>query len=229
MATATVEQLPGGRVRVNDSVIALKSSDGMLVCGNHPGQQFCDHIEACISIHADAGLLVSDAVERTGIQIKIPLAPRQDQWAQVKFGDFHEGTQAYKLYLILPPSARAVDDVNFLGFVQRGEGRAVIRSMIYDWFRANVESDKLTCSATSHKFTQEQIWNKNIKLGGAIQLAEYWSVFTNKMCLSCSLRVTQIDDLIPDAAAKPRWSSGIELNQNFLGEILNTPAWRGHP
>lgn len=204
MATATVEQLPGGRVRVNDSVIALKTSDGTLICGNHPGQQFCDHIEACISIHADAGLLTAPDVEKTGIKIKIPIAPRQDQWAWVKFGDLHEATHAYKLYLQV---AGTKHDERFLGFIQRGEGRAVIRSMIYDWFRSNIEVDGLSCSATSHKFRQENTWQKNIKLGGAIQLAEYWSVFINKMCLSCSLRVTEIDDLIPDSGStKSRWS-----------------------
>lgn len=203
MATATVEQLPGGRVRINEAVIAYRSSDGLLVCGNHPGQQFCDHIEACISQHADAGMLTAPDVEKTGIKIKVPVAPRQDQWAWVKFGEFHEATLSYKLYLEVASTKR---DERFLGFIQQGEGRAVIRSMIYDWFRTNVETDGLSCSATSHKYREENNWTKNISLGGAIQLAEYWSVFTTKMCLTCNLRVLSFDDLVPDAGgSKGGW------------------------
>lgn len=193
-----VEQLTNGHVKINGAVIRV-SAGGALVCSIHPGKTFCSEIKIAVEEHYDAELLGPPEAELTNLIITVPLVPARQQWTRVKIGEFHEGTLAYKLYLWESKDKH----YDFLGFLQKGEGRSVIRSMIYDWFRSNIDVVSLRCSSTSHGFKQELQWNQNTgpKAQSVEQFAEFWSVWSTKMCLSCSNVLTSLDDLVPDASS----------------------------
>ena len=199
----TAEHMTGGRVKVREAIVQLRPASGFLSCSKHHNDNFCEHIEEVIKDHLDIGMLGAPDTELNGTKISVPLVPRHKQWADVWVGEFHEGTESYRLWLREPSKPKG--DI-FLGFLQHGEGRAVIRGMIYDWFRGTVSIPMLQCNSTSHKFKQEVEWKKHTGLesSAADQFAEYWSVWKTKMCLTCNMGLN-FDDLVPDGSSKPNW------------------------
>ena len=64
-------------------------------------------------------------VELDGVKIGVPMVPSRDQWATVRVGKFIESVGAHKVYW--RPEVVGIDtitdDLHFLGFLHRGEGR----------------------------------------------------------------------------------------------------------
>lgn len=204
MATGgIIDRLPDGRVRVDDTfVISLNRADGKLNCSGHRNVDFCPHIQHIITEHEDFSLIAAPDSEWSGQLVVVPLVPKHGVWANVRIGDLHEATHAYKIELTVQ-----TDPVKreFLGFLQKGEGRAVIRSMIWAWFQSNILPTRsiYKCRSTAHKFRQEQRWNMHTQHGAPLEdtFAEFWTVWQTGFCLYCNSAMKALDDAIPDSTA----------------------------
>lgn len=192
-----------GKLELVDSgaVLMLDRKKGLLVCNLDPQDRFCDHIRMIVEKDADAMLLGPLDSEWSGISIEVPVAPSWGQWTKVRLGEFHQGTSAYPVELHV-----ANDPVRyeFLGFLTRGEGRAIIRGMIYNWFQATVNPSLLRCESTSHKFKEESTWlaHTGPKAQAIDRFAEHWSVWKNRFCLSCEKKINDLTGLVPDPGGK---------------------------
>lgn len=195
----SVQVLESGRIRVNDAVISRKG-DGFLGCDRHGGHKLCAHVRDLLREGSDWMILGAPEAELVGMKVPIPLIPKYDIWTWVKFTERIESVMAYKIQLYITKdkgSARTIEET-YLGFLHRGEGRLVIRSMIIDWFRGSVEVDRLRCESTSHGFRQEQRWRKDT-FGdlGDDAFAQWWSVWQSGFCLDCAGLLNNFDDLVP--------------------------------
>lgn len=199
---ATV-QLRDGSVQVDDAVVMLRPASGFLKCSKDPNDNFCKHVEEAIVSHADAALIAPLDTELSGTKISVPLVPKHKQWADVYVGEFHVATESY--YLWLRDETPSTNE-HFIGFLQKGEGRAVIRSMVYDWFRSNVSLPMMKCNSTSHRFKQEQVWMQHTGMDASAsdQFAEYWSVWKTKMCLMCNVGL-DFSDIVPGSDTESGW------------------------
>lgn len=197
----------GNLLRVDGIVVKLAPKTGYLSCGNSfcNGELFCSHISAVIQQHEDYSLLGPPDSELTGVRVMVPLVPVHEIWTEVRIGDLHNPTNAYRLWLCKTTSGQP--EVA-LGFLQQGEGRAVIRSMVYSWFMSTVSISLLSCPDGRHSYKQELAWRKNIgpDSNAGQQLAEFWSVWAEGRCLTCNSSVMIFDDLVPDASSN---SSGM--------------------
>jgi hypothetical protein len=109
--------------------------------------------------------------------------------------------------VILPKSYAHlfVEDEQFIGFLQPGEGRAVVASMLDNWLFAQDLND-IVCPETSHSFKAQLHWELMMKQDSAQRRQEYWSVVSTGKCLYCSEHSTDFDDLVPDPGKiRPPW------------------------
>lgn len=165
---------------------------------------WCTHVEKSLRLNLDAPTLWerddadfpdqnNDVPSR--FIAKIPLYPSRNLYATISFSTCGiEDTR--KLFFedfptnALPP----------LGYAHKGEGRVVVRTLIVDWFQGVVDPSNLQCAGASHNFATEMRWQQDVtskNLG--LVFAQYWSVFTTRMCLDCNGNIENLDleDLVP--------------------------------
>lgn len=185
--------------------------NNLLICDTHKGNDWCPHIEKVITENLDSQFFDTQA-NMTGVTIPVPLIPTADQWAIVLFGELVEKVHAYKVYFRADSeSSFNIDELPFLGFFSLGEGRAVLRGMVYDYFRgelarARAEKIKIQCNQASHSYKQELQWQKDMKPNATAdrRLLQLWSVLNANACLGCANKVdTEEEDLIPDPGGRP--------------------------
>lgn len=189
---------------VKDAVIVAEDN-GHLRC-DEDKTYWCAHIEFGVRNGLDVEFIWNylDRFESNEwLPIEVPMVPNHNQWAAVHLSIRKIGGMPVLNVNLLQPNG---DDEVFLGFLANGEGRLVLRSMVYDWFRGVVDVDSLKCMSRSHKFVEQMKWQDDMKdeQRGPAQL---WSVWQTGNCLSCTYDASSgIDDLIPDAGKNP-WGS----------------------
>jgi hypothetical protein len=164
------------------------------------GQYWCEHINKSIVENEDSKVLFfkPDNAALGSVDVEVPMMPTSNQWAHVTLEPAQD-FPGLAFEVILPETdARNSDgELHMLGYLHPGEGRYVIRSMIYDWFRGEVPLETLKCSSRSHKFMQQMRWEQDMA-DEHKQVAQLWSVWTTGSCLACSFNTDGLDDLIPD-------------------------------
>lgn len=192
-----------------------------LKCSIHRDEDWCPHIEHLLLSGMDAEMVWThvppipgsnpEPPELQGRIMDVPLFPTMDLWGHVGFSTKTE-SGAYKVHVVNPKDSSGtlakIDSEPFLGFFDQGEGRMVLRGMLFDWFRTEYLlasiTEKMECKSPRHSFAAEQEWFRDIEgKNEQRRLAQMWSVFTMKRCLVCAGKVgnfsTTDPDLIPDA------------------------------
>jgi hypothetical protein len=194
---------------VSDDDTVLYS--GLLMCSKHRETDWCQHIQIAV-LDGDDAEIIWDPADDVGLPdfIMVPVVPSRKQWARVDFGDGLHESEAVKCYL--RPETVEIDvqpeELDFLGFLNRGEGRGVLRQMIIDNLQLLVAQKKPICNSTRHGYKAELLWGEDMKRTWTEveKIAQYWSVINTQQCLTCSTsHASSWDDLIPDASTKPRF------------------------
>lgn len=187
-------------------VVLQEVREGFLRCMDC-NATWCDHMEHALPEHEDASVLWErlDAFGDDGFKgIQVPIFPAQyGLYAEINLLECSI-PDTRKVELVTAPSGSASTVI--VGFVHPGEGRFAIRGMLIDWFTGMVETDHLECPQSGHSYAAQLKWEANMREQFA-QLAEYWSVYFNHACLTCS-SITPIDfsGLVPDDENRRRMS-----------------------
>lgn len=189
-----------------------KAEDGHLACSAHQGKTWCHEMEQCIKENDDALLIWPQNVEpASGMTLAVPIIPSKDQWADCIL-ELKENVRAYKIWFKAAHihGFASLEELMFIGFLHRGEGRAVVRSILLDYLRMQWEvgvkagSKHLLCANKLHSFKAQMAYEQNI-VGHQSALVETWSILNTGNCLTCvEGSVDDFDDLIPDAGGK-KW------------------------
>lgn len=170
--------------------------NGHIECGNCH-EQWCTDIFNALVANADGDDLWNNLEE--SYEMDIPMIPTRAQWARVVLEPSYrfKTLRVFEVNL-LPPDVSDLADTTFVGHIHLGEGRIVIRSMIFDWFRSNVEVESLRCESSSHKYSAQMLWEQDEKNPEKAS-AQYWSVWAVGACLTCAAGVNSaFDDLVPE-------------------------------
>jgi hypothetical protein len=169
-------------------------------CSVHPGDDWCSHIEEWIKDGDDASLFWDDVapIDMTGVPIPVPVIPTADQWVNVRFGEFNSAVRAYPIELYTEIMSADQPGI-FLGFIGLGEGRLVMRQMVWQWFQGYLATvPKIVCSDRKHGFKEQLVWEKAMN-DPKRNLEEAFCVTNKGSCMACSARkeADTFDDLVP--------------------------------
>lgn len=94
-----------------------------------------------------------------------------------------------------------------LGWIRRGEGRQVIREVIFSWFydfidRARLTDTPLICQDSGHTMNAQMKWQaetEDRRPNNAVRFEQYWSVYSSGQCLGCRFNDDEFAAFIPKA------------------------------
>jgi hypothetical protein len=177
-----------------------RDNDGTIVCLDDK-MTWCEHLELLLKSGYDSKILFAEEAHWHGSKVMVPMIPKEDLWIELRAGKVTDhGAVAFDLVDPNRPLVNGLLDLQFLGFINpdEGEGRAVLREMVYDWFRANVTPRDLKCAVSAHSFREEMIVQKNLQSPG-MAFPESFSLWATKNCLQCRKNIASIfDDMVPD-------------------------------
>lgn len=183
-------------VNVNDMVVAR--DNGHLMCEDC-STYWCGHVEQAVRDNEDAATIWDEYPAPQSLVI--PIVPTSNLWANVGlFAPVGLKSRVYKVNLDVTDIA-SFDVEVYLGAIHPSEGRAVIRSMVIDWFSGTQEEVIGVCTAAGHGYQQTMRWNKDMGQPGT-RLIQLWSVWATKKCLGCTFDMANNKDLIPDVGPK---------------------------
>lgn len=137
------------------------------------------------------------------------MIPTKNQYAMINI--FREdGTRPYRLYLCRPDKPENVEGI-CLGITGPGEGIKVWRLMIWDFFTSQV-TDHQKCMNRSHSFSAQNQLAADLrqKPTEAAPRAQLWSMWWNKMCLSCfeaQAALFDTNQFVPDDESARKWGN----------------------
>jgi hypothetical protein len=132
--------------------------------------------------------------------IQVPIVPTMSMWAEVTL-TLNDRLKAYMVEF----------DSVFIGFIHRGEGRGVLRSMMIDWFRGTDFAAK-ECIQIGHSYKAQMVWQRDMQPNAneGRKFSQQWSVFTTGRCLVCNGEADDFSDLAPedDKQSRSPWPNG---------------------
>lgn len=170
----------------------LPKSNGHLLCEYH-NTYWCIDIEDFVKSGADAELVWMNYPDET--MIEVPIIPTSNLWASVWLRK--PDAAPVQMYRVGFQQEDNVETV-FMGFLHVGEGRSVMRNMILDWFSGTQDIENLVCQSRGHGYKENKRWEHDKKYP-ALYMAQLWSVWRTRNCLSCTFDAASNKDLVPDA------------------------------
>lgn len=169
-------------------------------------QVWCEHIEKFILEGQDAEIMWNvielkfereedlDIVEP--YEMPVPIIATKNLWAECRVSPDGKMEDTFLIGIMVK------DEPQFVGYLHKGEGRAVIRGMLLEFFRGSYFDD-MTCENPFHNFQAEVAW-QTAKKSPVDSVVEQWSVWTTGKCLTCKTNSDQEDfsDLIPEKEPK---------------------------
>jgi hypothetical protein len=174
-------------------------STGHLFCGEC-NLVWCKHIQEFIVENQDQRLIWNDPGYSYWM-IMIPYVPAADIWVPVEIDDELDKLGGRKVELLDPESTSATGVI--LGTISPGEGRAVIRDLLHNWFMLQVSDPdtgkplKPFCNQGTHKFLEETKFRAHMK-DERFRWAELWSLHWYQACISCRAFLASLPDLVPE-------------------------------
>lgn len=182
----------------------IEDSEGWLECIDMTCQtlssHWCPHIKVAIDQGADAALLWDQTWEISWprakdaqpfeANVKVPIVPESSLWTTI-------GVVECSIDRTLEAHLKLTNSHEFLGFLNPGEGRLVLLSMLNNYiFSRDV---KWTCNRASHGFKQQVRYENNMKSRQG-RYSEVWSLFLTNMCITCytGIEAEDFSDLVPD-------------------------------
>lgn len=160
---------------------------------------WCEHIENVIMDQLDArpmGANPTIAFRELPDSLVIPMVPSERFWVQVVLGTEPDFKSVYldsglKAGLAKPGEDPWVplrikttpDKESFLGYIGPGEGRRVIRTMVFEWLRP--QRKRVFCKSKLHK---TQRWSKSDPHTSPLAPADWaalWSLVAQGACKDC--------------------------------------------
>lgn len=168
---------------------------------------WCKHIENALRKNLDAAALWEELEEapHETLEIEIPLRPTANLWTRISLVNAVMAYPCMEVIFSPVPSTTPHPESYFIGYIHPGEGRMVIRTMMFDWFRGN-NSLKKTCTSGSHKYKEEMIWVERMET--SLRWVEQWSVYLTGFCMTCNGddsgggMTAWADDLVPESTKK---------------------------
>lgn len=179
-------------------------SQGVLHCSEH-SEAWCNHIAFVVDKGLDSKLIwIPDEYleEDLDISLDVPVVPTAGTWVKAHL-IYRQKLDAMEVYFNFTA-------VEFAGFIHRGEGRKVLRSMFIDFFRGRWPDDDKKCMSSSHTFQREQELRK-LMLTTQNTFANMIELVLRSQCLACRLAYESIfsdPDLVPSDDKKTIWSKG---------------------
>lgn len=178
----------------------IRPTDGSIICLGC-NLQWCEHMGEFVKNNGDTGLIFRprSSWPVSGEPLQIPVIPSRNLWDTV-YLDMDDDRMARVLWNkpTRNLTGAIVRDPDHLTFLTPGEGRNVIRETLIQqmW---TVPSDQLECRSSSHGFNEQMRWESNLTNVTA-KYAEFWSVYTTAVCISCSIKIAGAStaDLVPD-------------------------------
>lgn len=180
---------------------------GYLKC-EEDSTYWCEHIHWIVNRQQEDMLWFwSSAFDhyRSGLDspiIMVPVMPSKNLWARVTT----EGEVLPGNTMILLPHlwvSNTLNDIE-LGALQNGEGRHVLRTMIFDWMEAM--EFQWVCHSPAHGYREQAELRGNT--AGNLRLAEQYSILAYGKCLACSNRSVGFDpaDFAPEEEKARSWT-----------------------
>jgi hypothetical protein len=167
-------------------------------------KDFCHHIKSALRANMDAHSLWKQ-IDLDQTMFVIPLRPDQGMSHSVRLERKNGSRDFVRVISSMEPKKSldrfGVDD--FIGFLNRGEGRIHMRQMIVSWFEpiADVRLHTRSCTSTRHSFTREA------RIAALADIADArteifttcWRLIFKGMCEECwsDRRSGFASDLIP--------------------------------
>lgn len=199
----------------------IMENDGSLVCmEKNCGPKlfyWCNHLTEIIRTHRDAPVYwkILDRRKSTGepsLSVKIPMIPTRKMFAIALISTSRRDPDIWELWLQssdLAKTIRRPKDI-LLGIVGPGEGLFIWRSMVNDYFQANVETVNLKCQNRSHSYSNQLNLARDIAKdpGDPVQVAQVFSIWYHGQCIDCVTDTTIEsfdEDLVPDRLYAKGW------------------------
>jgi hypothetical protein len=191
----------------DDGAILTVDGNGYILC-NSDQTYWCSHIEQAVRNAQDTPYLASLLeVERGHTpplehMMAVPMFPTHNLWDDVVLEPRPLGNSGAWAWAVMQYTPQG--DREFRGFISEGEGRLVVRSMLFDHF-AQQDMSTLECNSGTHGLVQERAWQNAMKDAGA-RTASLYCVSRTQKCLACraALADPAAPDLIPDDRGAPK-------------------------
>jgi hypothetical protein len=159
---------------------------------------WCEHIEILTANGADQeAIWREDGMTHGQVNLEIPMFPSENIWTSVILTPY--GTKFPRYVVEWETDPNSPGSTVFICYLNPGEGRSVIRSVLWDRMWGNKRRRK-ECVMPHHSYLAQVLWTRDMKLLDTIprKAAQIWSVYYTGQCLHCALNDGLGDDLVPD-------------------------------
>lgn len=170
---------------------------------------WCKHVALIIKGNRDNFAAILNRY--TEGKVSIPFVPTSDLWVTVAFEAIGDGS--YKLEVDDESVKTQLHNTDnyFLGIISPGEGRAVVRDMISNWF-VRFNTGDTTCKVVTHGWKSERAIQAALSSGDkGFVIANDWKLRWHNRCLPCDQAIAAgYDDLVPIETKQntARWANG---------------------
>lgn len=193
MAAVSKSAMPSFPVRDGPGLVAIRQLDnGHLECTKDK-TYWCDHISDSVQRDLDVEPFWKQAELIVTTFMEVPIIPTANLWDRVRLDTIGK-IQGFSVVQIGAHGERE----DFIGFIHPGEGRRILRTMLFDWFAGNVD-ENIECDSKAHSYAAQMRWEADGK-NHIKSLAQRWSAWYTGSCLFCSSGGSNdFSDLVPDA------------------------------
>lgn len=172
---------------------------------------WCEHIEKWVRDMDDAPFIWMGFSDKSlaSADVAVPIVPTADVWELASLRRLDPRKDSVEVWIKDDGANTVVDKDIFIGFLNPGEGRFVLREMLLDWFIGTIQAqiEKQKCSAPGHGYTQTVRWNADMQEGGGVALVQQWTVWSTGRCLGCTFDPSSAAQFVPDAGpTRNPWS-----------------------
>jgi hypothetical protein len=177
----------------------LFSNTGEVFCAFcKEAQKWCSHLQNSMLDYSDSKLiwgLFPETESPNEIEIEIPVFPSFDFWEKVSLVRNTTGSNPVKEIFWTEITSQ---DHTFLGFLNPGEGRQVIRLLLIQQLWINFDIVNSACLSSTHGPQEQVRWYKQTSPNSNLRPIQFWSVYRTGLCLLCLKKLNSISDLVPD-------------------------------
>lgn len=192
-----------------DGIEIVSTLEGWMHCEEHSGTKWCKHMEECVKSGVDQGFIWMpprfEQDER--FEIMVPVVPKLMAWVRCAL-IYEPSLKAYGVIFGHDIPGGGINDV-FGGYIHRGEGRLVLRSMFIDFFNGHHPENAPQCNSSSHTFQRERELRGMLTSGTEHIFANKFYLITTGMCAACEVATKLAGEdpsLVPDVEITTVWS-----------------------
>lgn len=180
------------------------------MCASNP--PWCEHVEDLVKNSLDTHFIWASGPkawwEKRLSIIAIPIFPTSNMWQRVEMervdiDSWPENSEPVEpKFAMLNLFFHEIDPMkrgDFVGTISPGEGRKVIRALLFEKMLADPEVRTAECECSMHNTAAQHLYEKHCRDG--LKMLEQWSIWKSGVCNYCSIHFTfgpgLLDDLVP--------------------------------